>query len=124
MFERLAITTVGVTATVVLTVGLVAAGFLPSQGETDASGALIDQAVLAAQASAQASSAAPSVEPKVVYVKPAPPRKTVVVQRQSSVQGSTAAGSSASRAVRPTRTYEHEDRYERQDREGHEAYDD
>jgi len=123
MFERLAITTVGVTATVVLTVGLVAAGFLPSQGETDASAALVDQAVLAAQASAQAS-ANPTVEPRVVYVKPAPPRETVVVQRQSPASGSSTVRSSGTRTVRSTASYEREDRYEREGREDREEHDD
>ena len=127
MIERLAITAVGIAATVVLTVGLVAAGFAPRQGESDASAALIDEALLAAaQASAEATED-PTLEPEVVYVKPAPARETVVVQRQASAQGSSSGRSSdadpsarcAARALTTAwsaRTGE--------DREDHEEHDD
>jgi hypothetical protein len=124
MIERLAITAVGIAATVVLTVGLVAAGFAPRQGEADASAALIDEAMLAAaQASAEATED-PTFEPEVVYVKPAPARETVVVQRQASVQGSSSGRSADARPVRSVRSSGSDDRSEREDREDRDDHED
>lgn len=115
MFERLAITAVGVGATVVLTVGLVAAGFAPRSGEPATS---IDAALLAAQASAGPSADA-TLEPQIVYVRSAPARRTVVVERQAvAAEGSSESGMSDTRSVRLARDDDDTDRWEREDHDG------
>jgi hypothetical protein len=123
MIERLAITAVGVAATVVLTVGLVAAGFAPRQGEPDVSATLVDDALLAAAQASALATEDPTLEPEVVYVKPAPARETVVVQRQASAQGSSAGRISDARPVRSVRSSGSDDRMEREDREDREDED-
>jgi hypothetical protein len=75
MIQRLAIVVAGAAAVVVLTVGLVVAGFAPRPSQ--------DTATADIQLAAAPVAAAPSLEPEVVYVKPAPKRKTVVVERQA-----------------------------------------
>jgi hypothetical protein len=75
MIQRLAIVVAGAAAVVVLTVGLVAAGFAPGPRQ--------DTATADIQIAAAPVAAEPSFAPDVVYVKPAPKRKTVVVERQA-----------------------------------------
>lgn len=122
MFERLAIAAVGVTATVVLTVGLVAAGFTPRSADPDTS---IDAALLAAAQASADPSADPTLEPEIVYVKPAPTARTVVVQRQTVARvDSSGRGSADTRPVRLVRGDDDDDRWEREDREDHDRRDD
>ncbi len=76
MPQRLALITASVVATIVLTVGLVAAGFVPLPRP--------DQAVEAASNVSTAvtdDALQPSAEPEIVYIKPAPKPKTVVVEQ-------------------------------------------
>jgi hypothetical protein len=121
MLERLAITAVGVTATVVLTVGLAAAGFAPRSTEPDTS---VDAALLAAAEASASPTAAPTLEPEIVYIKPAPTPRTVVVERQTAARdGSTGQGSAATRPVRLVRG-DDDDRWEREDRDRRDGRDD
>jgi hypothetical protein len=120
MFERLAITAVGVAATVVLTVGLVAAGFTPRSAEPDAA---IDAALLAAAQASADPSADPTLEPEIVYIKPAPTPRTVVVERRTTTRDvSSGQGSSDTRPVRLVRGDDDDDRWEREDREDHDRH--
>jgi hypothetical protein len=121
MFERLAITAVGVTATVVLTVGLAAAGFAPRGAEQAVS---VDAALLAAEASA-APSAMATLEPEVIYIKPAPTPRTVVVERQTATSdGPPGRGSSDTRPVRLVRGDDDDDRWDREDHDRRDGADD
>ncbi len=84
MPQRLALITASVMAVIVLTVGLVAAGFVPAPRP--------DQAVEAASnvsADTTGDALQPPVEPKVVYIKPAPKPKTVVVDQPVTTRSST-----------------------------------
>lgn len=115
MFERLAITAVGVTATVVLTVGLAAAGFAPRTAEPDVS---VDAALLAAETSA-APSAEATLEPEIIYVKAAPTPRTVIVERRTAALDDPAA----SRPVRLVRGSDEDDRSEREERDHRDGHD-
>ena len=117
MIQRLAIVVAGAAAVIVLSVGLVAAGFAPRASQ--------DPATSDAQLAAAPVAAVPSLEPEVVYVKPAPKRKTVVVERQapgSSVASRSGAQTRQVVSVRPARHYD--DDGEREDREDREEHDD
>ena len=105
MIQRLAITIAGIAATIVLTVGLVAAGLVPASS----SDALAEPVLPALDAKVAADSGA--VEPDVVYVRPAPKPKTVVVEKPAERR--SIAGS---QPVVRTDTV----RFEREDREDHE----
>jgi hypothetical protein len=90
MRQRLALIISGTVTAAVLAVGLSAAGFGPSSGFATDDGAGADGTVTAADA---------APEPEVVYVKPAPKRKTVVVTRQVAQRDTSAkSGTSAKRA--------------------------
>ena len=114
MIKSLAITVAGVTAATALAFGLVAAGFGP---RTDVAGPADGGPFVEALAVAPAT-ADPTLAPEVVYVKPAPPQRTVVVERQTAT-GSTATGRDSTQ-VRPVRAVRDEGRSEREDRDDHE----
>ena len=120
MIKRLAITVAGISAAIVLTVGLAAAGFGPRPAGVDSAGT----EVLAAPLTAAAPTVEPTLEPEVIYVKPAPAPKTVVVERQTAAGSTSTSRSNAlSRPVRAVR--EDDDRDEREDdEESHERDDD
>ena len=82
MIKQVAITVAGIGAAIVLTVGLVAAGFGPRPAGVDPAGT----EVLAAPLTATSPTAEPTLEAEVVYVKPAPAPKTVVVERQTATR--------------------------------------
>jgi hypothetical protein len=107
MPQRLALAAAAVAATVVLAVGLVAAGFAPVPAGQPAA------ASLEQPASDQA--ATPSLEPEVVYVKPAPAPKTVVLEQRASRSGSSASRTSTVRSEE--RDHDAEERAERRQEE-------
>jgi hypothetical protein len=115
MVQRLAITVGGIAATVVLTVGLVAAGFVP--GSSPAT--LADPASAAGEDTA--TTAGDQIEPEIVYVKPAPKARTIVVERPAGRRSIA-----ATRPVSRTRTVriEREDREDREDRNDREDRED
>jgi hypothetical protein len=108
----------------VLTVGLAAAGFAPpprasSAGNLDV---ISDEGANVAQAKA-------TLEPEVVYVKPAPKPKTVVVKRQvrraTTARSSRSTSASRSTTVRrASREREDDDRRERASERRKEAAED
>lgn len=119
MIKQVAITAAGIGAAIVLTLGLVAAGFGPRPAGADPAGT----EVLAAPLTAAAALAEPTLEPEIVYVKPAPAPKTVVVERQTATRSTAASRSSAqTRPVRAVR--DDDDRYEREDHDEYERGDD
>jgi hypothetical protein len=112
MRQRLAITISGLVAAGVLAVGLGAAGFAPV-ARHDPGQEQVDATVEAA---------ASTVEPEVVYVKPAPPRKTVVVTERARTAGDRSPTRQATRARVAER--EDDDRWERRGEREHEWEDD
>ncbi len=110
MPQRLAIIAASVVATIVLTVGLVAAGFAPPS----------DSASVAAKPEAQAASAASgsALEPKVVYVKPAPKPKTIVRKKQATAGRATVSSTRTKTVVAAPRRSDddHGERHERGER--------
>jgi hypothetical protein len=123
MTQRIAITVAGLVATIILAFGLVAAGFGPQSAPspaTKAADAIVDPAI---QASTSVD-AGPEVE--TVYVRPAPPPRTVVVRRQPAT--SSRSSSSTLRQYREVRyDRDDEDRSEgndREDRDEHEDHED
>lgn len=116
MIQRLAITAAGITAAVVLTVGLVAAGFVPGSSRPP------EDAALAADAAPGVDSAdVQGSEPEVVYVKPAPKPRTIVVEKQA---GRTSVAARQSGATPRTVRAQGEDREDREDREDSEDRED
>ncbi len=114
MIKSLAITVAGVAAATALAFGLVAAGFGPRPAAVGAAGgAPFVEALAVAPATVD-----PSLAPEIVYVKPAPPPRTVVVERQTAT-GSSATGRDSTQ-VRAVRAVRDEDRSEREDRDDHE----
>lgn len=95
MRQRLAITIGGLAAAGVLAVGLGAAGFAPAARPDPGPD----------QAEAVVEAADPTIEPEVVYVKPAPPPKTVIVTERTRAAGSRSGNRQATRV----RVAEHED---------------
>ncbi len=83
MPQRLALITASVVATIVLTVGLVAAGFVPVPRAGQAVEAASNVSPTVTEDATQ-----PSAEPEVVYIKPAPKPKTVVVEQPVSTKSS------------------------------------
>ncbi len=79
MPQRLALLAATVTATIVLTVGLVAAGFGPAPQTGQAADAGPDEQTAASEAVPER-----SLEPRIVYIKPAPTPKTVVLRKQAT----------------------------------------
>lgn len=122
MIKSIAITAAGISAAIVLTVGLAAAGFGPRPTGADPAG----PEVLAAPLTAASPTAEPTLEPEIVYVKPAPAPRTVVVERQTaSGDTSTSRTSVQTRAVRGERDDDDgEDREDHEDHEDHERGDD
>ena len=119
MIRQLAIAATGIGAAILLTVGLAAAGFGPRPAGVDPAGT----EVLAQPFTAASSTAEPTLEPEIVYVKPAPAPKTVVVERQAAASSTSTSRSSAqTRPVRAVR--EDDDRYEREDHDEYERGDD
>jgi len=114
MIKSIAITAAGIGAAIVLTVGLVAAGFGPRPAGVDPAGA----EVLAAPLMAVSPTAEPTLEAEIVYVKPAPAPKTVVVERQTATRNTAASRSSAQ--TRPVRAVRDDD--DRDEREDHDEY--
>jgi hypothetical protein len=110
MIHRIALITAGVVATVVLTVGLVIAGFLPVVAPAEAGPSRpASPSTAAARAAAR--------EPEIVYVQPAAKPRPIVVTR---VESAATAGRSASRprVERSGRESEHEDGEDRDDDAG------
>ena len=119
MRQRIAIAISSITAAAVLAIGLTAAGFGPGNG------------LAATELPAEDEVAAQPPEPEIVYVKPAPKRKTVVVTEK--VQKSSVAKTRANQpkpvrraTVRSTREHddEHEHEHEREREHEHEREDD
>jgi hypothetical protein len=119
MRQRLAIVISGITAAAILAVGLSAAGFGPVSGL--AAGAPSGGEVDTAQADA-------TPEPEVVYVKPAPKRKTVVVtervaksstvaKSKKAVRRATAAKPAARSKPAASRRRDDDDRHEEREHE-------
>jgi hypothetical protein len=107
MPKRIAIVAASVVATIVLTVGLAAAGF----GPTITRGSVAD----AAGSTDTAEAAVTPTKPKVVYVKPAPKPKTIVIDQQPQAKATvkTQAAPKTTRSVRAVRRErEDDDRYE------------
>jgi hypothetical protein len=119
MIKQVAITVAGIGAAIALTVGLVAAGFGPRSAGADPAGTEVPAAPL----TAAAPTAEPTLEPEIVYVKPAPAPKRVVVERQTAAGStSTSRGNAQSRPVGAVRDDDH--RYEREDHDEYERDDD
>jgi hypothetical protein len=113
MSQRLAITVSSLVAAGVLAVGLTAAGFGPGS-RTD-----FDPAAQVVAAEAVAGTPVETIEPEVVYVKPAPKPKTVVVKKRitagsSATSTRSGAASGKSDRVRATRVRDDEREYERE----------
>ncbi len=108
MPQRLAIIAASLAATIVLTVGLVAAGFGPSPRPSN----------VAAKApeSAAKEAAPPNLEPEVVYIKPAPKPKTVVLKQQAQAKQSAPA-KSRKKVVQVRQVRSDDDRYEDREHE-------
>jgi hypothetical protein len=108
MIKALAITAAGLTATVLLTVGLVASGSVVEPADQPVSGQVADSAA--------------QVEPQVIYVKPAPKQKTIVVEKPARTTP-VAASKPATRTRTVSSRSHDDDRYEREgdeyEREGH-----
>jgi hypothetical protein len=107
MIQRLAIVAAGAAAVIVLSVGLVAAGFAP--------GASQDLATADTQLATAPVAAEPSLDPEVVYIKPAPKRKTVVVERQAPRSSAAMRSGAQTRqvaSVRPARDYDDDGEFE------------
>lgn len=122
MIKPIALTAAGISAAVVLTVGLVAAGFGPRPAVSNPAGTEVP----AAPPMAVSPTAEPTLGAEIVYVKPAPAPKTVVVERQTATRNTAAIRSSSqTRPVRAER--QDDDRDEREDddrdeREDHDEY--
>ncbi len=115
MSQRLAITVSSLAAAGVLAVGLTAAGFGPGN-RTD-----FDPAAQVVAAEAAAGTPVENTEPEVVYVKPAPKPKTVVVKKRVTAKsGATGAASANSSRVSATRVRDDEREHGRE----HEEMDD
>jgi hypothetical protein len=118
MIKSLAITVAGVAAAAALAFGLVAAGFGPQAAAPGpAAGTQLAAAALTVPATAE-----PTVAPEIVYVKPAPSPRTVVVERQTANRSTSTIGGGTQ--VRPVRAIRGEGRSERDDGEEHEWGDD
>jgi hypothetical protein len=121
MPQRLALAAAGLAAAVVLTVGLVAAGFAPtSSGQPVSAG--LDEA-------ADEALVEPSLWPEIVYVRPAPTPETIVLEKRASTAQSGSAGAgtgsvSSSRGERDDDERDDDDRWERREREDDEREDD
>ncbi len=102
MPQRLALIAAAAAATIVLAVGLAAAGFVPVARPGEPAVAAFDSATITTEA---------APEPEVVYVKPAPSPKTVVVQKPSKAATSSKSSTTPTRVVRNVRR-ESDDRYE------------
>jgi hypothetical protein len=99
MRQRLALATAGVLAMMALTVGLVLAGFAPANPDSNGDPAT--------RIAAAADAAAPqAVEPQVVYIKPAPTPKTIVVNKPAK---QTTSKTSATRKVTTTVSHHYDD---------------
>jgi len=123
MMKRIAILIGSVAAVGVLTVGLVAAGFGPVATSAPEIAEAASTATEGAKATPEAKKA------KVVYVKPAPKQRTIVVERPT--QNVASAPSTSGSRVRTVRVRavredgrEREDHEDRQGREGREEHDD
>ncbi|HSM34625.1 MAG TPA: hypothetical protein VK987_11110 [Anaerolineae bacterium] len=126
MPQRLALAAAGLAAAVVLTVGLVAAGFAPtSSGQPVSAG--LDEA-------ADEALVEPSLWPEIVYVRPAPTPETIVLEKRASTaqSGSAGAGTGSVSSSRGERDDDErdgderddDDRWERREREDDEREDD
>ena len=119
MRQRLAIAVSSLVAAGVLAVGLTAAGFGPGS-RTD-----FDPAAQVVAAEAVAETPVETIEPEVVYVKPAPKPKTVVVKKRVTASSSAAgtragAASPKSNRVSATRVRDDEREHEREREHEHE----
>ncbi len=97
MPQRLALAAASVVATIVLTVGLVAAGFGPLADADRPASAADDLAAADLAAEAEA-----DLKPEVVYIKPAPSPKTIVLKKRG--EAVRAASTSKSRTQAKSRT--------------------
>jgi hypothetical protein len=115
MRQRIAITISSLVAAAVLAVGLTAAGFGPEPRS-----ALGEEADLAAtDATLAIAETEDPTEPEIIYVKPAPKAKTVVVKKRVKQQRASNAGSTGNRQVRATR-YDDDDDDRAEHRREHE----
>lgn len=117
MRQRLAIAISSLVAAGVLAVGLSAAGFGP--GSTVAGD---DQSADAALASSDGQLEA--AEPEVVYVKPAPPPKTVVKVKRTKSKANRANTRQTTTVRSVEREHEREDDHEREREHEYEREDD
>ncbi len=95
MPQRLALVVATVAATIVLTIGLVVAGFAPvpgSGGIQSAAVALDGDLATDGRADPELTNEAP-LEPEVVYVKPAPTPQTIVLKKQAPAAKAASSGS-------------------------------
>jgi hypothetical protein len=121
MRQRLAFAISILAAAGVLAVGLTAAGFAPqprSDGGTVAEAADVEMPATEGTAA--------RTDPEIVYIKPAPEPKTVVVKKRVQAPASSSR-STSTRAVRTTRASGDDDRYEREgshEREHEDRYED
>ena len=119
MIKPIAITAAGISAAIVLTVGLVAAGFGPRPAVSSPAGTEVPAAPLMAVSP----TAEPTLGAEIVYVKPAPAPETVVVERQTATRNTAASRSSSqTRPVRAERQDDDRDEREDDEREDHDEY--
>ena len=94
MPQRLALTLASAAAALVLTVGLVAGGFVPLAAPAGPADATSDDVFALEDA---------SPEPEVVYVEPAPTPETIVLKKQDKAK-KAGSPSSRTKSARPERT--------------------
>lgn len=109
MPQRLALAAAAVAATVVLAVGLVAAGFAPVPAGQPAAASL--------EQPASDLEAEQSLEPEVVYVQPAPTPKTIVLEQRAQATRSGSTSSRTTTVRSEEREHEAEERDERREDE-------
>jgi hypothetical protein len=117
MPQRLALAAAALAAAVVLTVGLVAAGFAPTSSGQPVSANL-------AETTAEEALAEPTLEPEIVYVRPAATPRTIVLEKQAPAVRSGSSGTVTASISSSRRERDDDDRYERDDDERDERDDD
>jgi hypothetical protein len=110
MPQRLALAAAALAAAVVLTIGLVAAGFAPTSSGQPVSASLT-------QATADEALAEPRLEPEIVYVRPAATPRTIVLEKQAPAARSGSSGTATASVSSSRRERDDDDRYERDERD-------
>ena len=104
MPQRIALFAASAVATILLAVGLAAAGFVPLPHGGESAAAAPDAATTAAEQAGQL-----PVEPETVYVKPAPKPKTIVVEKPAAAKASTPRKASPVSRTGTTRSIHRDD---------------